>query len=315
MEEMRDDKIHVSESSLYFDPYLPFDEQFLAKTSDFLKDILSRVEIGKFERVIIIDDGGHLLSLSQEMFKGHKNIVGVEQTTSGYEKLRSMNLTFPVINVARSPAKLVYESPMIAEAVVKKIYKLIASLENNSKKILIIGNGAIGSALYTTLRNTYEVELYDHQENNRRITKENFHKELGRFDIVLGCTGHTCIPESTHPFLKEGCVLISVSSSDREFDSVHIRRKAGIISSCHDDVEANGIRLLNCGFPVNFDGRRHSVPPEKIQLTRALLAAGIFQAHTLRYLHPKIIPLDIDIQRDIVQTHFKLISENSFAIK
>lgn len=315
VEEMEADKINISPSSLYFDPILPFDEQFQVLTFEFLKDILSKVDLAAFERVIIIDDGGQLLSLAQELLKGHKNIVGVEQTTSGFEKLRGMNLHFPVINVARSPAKLIYESPMIAETIVKKIHERIVHLDSNPRKILILGNGAIGSALYTTLKNNYEVEIYDHHENNRKMTKENFDSRLGEFDLILGCTGNISIPSSKYAFLKKGCILISGSSSDREFDAVHIRKQAGTIRNCHEDLTVNGIKLLNCGFPVNFYGERHSVPPSKIQFTRALLAAGIFQAYNASVLFPRIIPLDIDIQKDLVHRYFELVSEPSLVTR
>jgi hypothetical protein len=63
--------------------------------------------------------------------------------------------------------------------------------------------------------------------------------------------------------------------------------------------------LLNNGFPINFDGEKNSVPIEKIQLTRALLMLGIFQAYELEKMDGKIIPLDIEIQRGIIKEHLK----------
>jgi hypothetical protein len=61
----------------------------------------------------------------------------------------------------------------------------------------------------------------------------------------------------------------------------------------------NGITLLNCGFPINFnDGKKHSVAPEKIQLTRSLLLAGILEAQ-IKKLPNSLIELDLSLQDKI----------------
>jgi len=306
--EMLQDGIHVSPMSFFFDSNQSFDEQFSDIVDRFLEHSLSQVDLSTFNKIIVVDDGGQLITLSAKFLNGWKNVIGIEQTTAGYEKIKC-SLQFPVINVARSQAKLVYESPLIAETVVKKSLRRIASLNLPIQKILIIGNGPIGSSIYSALNVGYELHVYDKNMNNEILNKRiDFEGLLRSVDLILGCTGNTSLPFAKFSHLKSGCVLISTSSSDREFDAVHIRRKSKIAKGCHDDVEVEGITLLNSGFPINFDGGRHSVPPNKIQFTRALLIAAIFQAHETFESSPKLVPLDIEIQRQIVSKYSEIYS-------
>ena len=64
--------------------------------------------------------------------------------------------------------------------------------------------------------------------------------------------------------------------------------------------------ILNCGFPVNFDGGRNSVAPSNIQLTRALLMSAILQACEMANTSSQIVPLDIEMQRDIIREFLHL---------
>lgn len=301
-QEMHKDGIRVSPLSFFFDSQKAFDDQFSKIVSQFLKYTLSRLDLSKFNKIILIDDGGQLLCQAMELFKGHPNVIAIEQTTSGFEKIKSRVLSFPIINVARSQAKLIYESPMIAETVVRKAIKRLESLLKTPRHLLIIGNGAIGSSIYNAVKNDYRVQVYDKTLNDDLY----FDETLRTADLIIGCTGETSLHFSKYNRLKKGCVLFSASSSDREFDAVHLRKKVRNIKSCHDDVEAEGKTILNCGFPINFDGGRNSVAPSKIQLTRALLMSAIFQACEMPDTPSEIVPLDIEIQRDIISRYLTL---------
>jgi hypothetical protein len=52
--------------------------------------------------------------------------------------------------------------------------------------------------------------------------------------------------------------------------------------SIHDPIDIQlvdrTVRLLNGGFPVNFDGRVNSVAPSSIQVTRPLMLGAAMQA-------------------------------------
>jgi hypothetical protein len=194
---------------------------------------------------------------------------------------------------------------MIAETVVLKALNRIAAL--NPQKVLILGNGSIGSSINLVLKGKYDVQIYDPYQVTSEITNSNFDSHLQKFDLIIGCTGNTSLPYSIHVFLKKGCILFSASSSDREFDAVYIRKECHIVSYCHQDIKTDRINLLNCGFPINFNGDRNSVPIDKIQLTRALLLAAFFQALDTDE-SPAIIDLDIEIQQDIVKRYLSLTS-------
>jgi hypothetical protein len=125
-------------------------------------------------------------------------------------------------------------------------------------------------------------------------------ERLPSYDLIIGCTGSTSIPHPLHDSLKDGCILASVSSSDREFDAHCLRKQIMPYSDCHQCVTIEDKLLLNSGFPVNFDGGIHSVPPKYIQFTRALLVAAIFQSMQQDSSSPlKIIDLDFSYQKKI----------------
>ena len=51
--------------------------------------------------------------------------------------------------------------------------------------------------------------------------------------------------------------------------------------------------LIRNGFPVNFDGERENIDPKRIQLTIALMTAGLLQGIEQDLLTcPEIIPLN-----------------------
>jgi S-adenosylhomocysteine hydrolase len=312
-EEMLNDGINVSELCFNFDPFKCYDAQFKEIINIFLSKIFTLVDFTNYKRIVILDDGGQLISSTNELLKDIKNIVAIEQTTSGYEKIKLMDLRFPVINVARCKAKLILESPLIAETVLKKAINRINKLEKSPNRILILGKGAIGSAIETVLKNRYDVSIYDKIFNDHNSYINN----LRNADLVIGCTGETSVSKEHHKFLKDYCVLFSASSSDREFDAVYLRKNVSHIVDCHQDVRIDGRILLNCGFPINFDGKRNSVPPSKIQLTRALLMTAIIQAVELTKPFPFIVSLDDGLQSDVVTQYLKITkttSKNSMEI-
>lgn len=265
--------VKISPLSKAFDNQMSFDEQFQSYVENFIKDI----DVSSEQKIILLDDGASLILFANDFFKGEKDITGVEQTSSGYDKLNKIELNFPIINVARSKAKLSIESPMIAGVAVSKINSYLNKKKLNDPKILIVGQGPIGTAIYQLLRNQYIIDTYDLSTHKVHFPGA-FEPRLKEFDVIIGATGQSIITPGDFGKLKENVILISVSSSDREFSGAYLRRLDNQTSDCHKDYSVNGINLLNSGFPINFDGGEHSVVPSKIQLTRALLTAAVLQA-------------------------------------
>lgn len=272
--QMLEDGINVSQSSVSFKCYQPFDQFYKNEVRKFYKQIIEVVNKRNPKKIIVLDDGGEFLNLVDPNDFECKEIVGIEQTSSGYNKLINKSLRFPIINVARSWAKLKYESPIISEFAIQKFLKSLST--HTWEQVLIIGGGPIGLAIKEKLKHEAYVDIFDTVSERSSILSLN--ERLSFYDLIIGCTGSTSIPHVLHDSLKKKCILASVSSSDREFDAHYLRKKTAPYSDCHHHVSIEGKLLLNSGFPINFDGGTHSVLPKYIQLTRALLVAAIFQS-------------------------------------
>ena len=138
IEKFRKKGVYVSDGSFKFDSHLSFDSQFELIVKDLLKSVQGKVNFSDYEKVLLVDDGGYLVYVGNSFFKNFSNILAIEQTSSGYNKLKNEKLNFPVINVARSNAKLIYESPFIADLIVKKISSKLKELKLNPKTCLIV---------------------------------------------------------------------------------------------------------------------------------------------------------------------------------
>lgn len=268
--------VAVSPKSIAFDATRTFDEQFSDYTREFFDDAMAVIDAdSSVRKIVVLDDGGFVLQLANAASTGDGCFVGVEQTSSGFERLKNVALRFPVVNVARSDAKLRYESPFIAADVIRKLKK--AARLRKTTRVLVVGQGVIGREIKTQLQNTCNVFGCDADVTRCDFGGE-FLEQLHTFDVIIGATGTQMLSVDDCARLKPGAVLASASSSDREFPALAFRRANPGVDDCHAEFSINGVRLLNAGFPVNFTGSRHAVAPRKIQLTRALLYAGVCEA-------------------------------------
>jgi S-adenosylhomocysteine hydrolase len=291
-EEMIADGIDVDPNSFSYSSHLPFDEHFQLLVQEFIRSRAAKITGKNIEKIIVLDDGGKCIEIIQKDIEYFPPLVAVEQTSSGYESLRSMTLEFPVVNVARTATKLRLESPMIAAAATERLLKSLQEFNHPVKKSLIIGGGAIGLAMREKLKQ-YEIDSEIYDIGNVEQKDKKLCEILKEYNLIIGCTGKTSIPEQYHSCLAPQTALVSVSSSDREFDAVHLRRKIPQVNNCHLDLLVDDLLLIRNGFPVNFDGERENIEPKLIQLTIALMAAGILQGIEQDLIvSPGIIPLN-----------------------
>ncbi len=200
--------VHVSPFSHSYNSRISFDEQFLIYIQKFLMGVVESVSFEKYRRVIILDDGGHLLFLINSSLNYFRNVIGIEQTSSGYQRLLSTSLNFPVINVARSTAKLEIESPMIAKIVIEKIEHYLLGSRSVNQKILVIGRGSIGQRILDLLQAKYRVSVCDVLEE-RCDFSGNYKEHLADFDIIIGTTGSTVIVPDDYRLLKKALSLLA----------------------------------------------------------------------------------------------------------
>ncbi len=304
--EMLNDGIDVDESCLNFSSHKKFDCNFKIMIANFLKNSLIRVRKKNIKKLIILDDGGHLLAEVNKHIHELPPTVGIEQTTSGYEVMKEETLNYPIINIARSRPKLTIEPNMIVKGIWMRICNYYSQIKKTPQNILILGNGAIGKYLNVLLQDDYSTKVFD--VDNKKTEMENLEQNLEKFDLIIGCSGKTSIPASLHHKISPGTVLASGSSSDREFDAVHLRNKIEMTANPHENLIIEGIHLLNCGFPVNFYGHRFSsIPLSEIQFTISLLSAALFQA----FQTPSFVRDFIDLNHDLE----KIVSEGYLALQ
>jgi len=264
-------------------------------------------------RVLLIDDGGRAIRLlhSDEFSDIRDRFTCVEQTRCGIRTIEDLDVRIPVVNVAESWVKLEHESPMIAESVSQELCRQLVALDTAGIRVgeraLIIGYGAIGRAVSADLRQRgCRVAIHDRNEEQRTVAEvdgypvyRDLRTAMGREAcVILGCTGKPVFDQGDYAHIPDGAILVSASSADVEFRAWQLR----VAGECMGRPEAwggpvdatdashpcfslfriaNGGRrfyLVNGGFPVNFNGGIDPIPPNKIQLTRALLYLGALQA-------------------------------------
>jgi S-adenosylhomocysteine hydrolase len=297
---LRQRGINALLSSSTFNCVMPFDSYFDQNIDEMIMQAISSNDLFSFEKIIILDDGGHLLERANSLLPKGLPVVGIEQTSSGFNKMKDKNLSFPVINLARSWSKLEYESPIIISLATKKIKYIIENLDFNINKVLIIGFGVLGKKIYEILNDIYLISIFDSVPEKSMITLDEFKSRLREFDLIIGCTGSTSITFDDFRYLKKPVILASISSSDREFESFKFRRLKPV-NNCHSHVMSDGIVLLNCGFPITFDDDYDSIDTDDFQLTRALILASIYQASVTDHNLCGFLPLEDDLQDMILQ--------------
>ena len=233
-------------------------------------------------------------------FQNYK-IFAIEQTSAGYEKIKDLQLNFPVINVARSKAKLAHETPIIVNQFMKNLKYELSVLGTSPKKVLIIGNGVIGREIYKRLKKEKEVNIYDYiQEKSHFNSNDNLISKISEFDLIIGCTGKQSFPLSEYNNLKKNVILASASSSDREFSAKNIRLLTKKYYDCHINIKVNEINLLNSGFPITFT--KHSIGSDgkDIQITMSLIFSAILLGISKKY-NSEIIEIDNKLQKLIIK--------------
>lgn len=261
--------VNVHNHSFSFDSHVSYDSQFEKYINEFLSEALQQVKkLDGDTKIIIVDDGGYIIEqINSADCLNDKEVVAIEWTTSGYKKLLGLELNIPVLNMARSNSKLEIESPVIAMGVVEKIKKKYGHVFSSTKKAVVIGAGAIGSAV--------KAELHRFGKTSINIDLDTPLRNLEKdYDLVVGCTGENVL-NAKDLDSGEDVVLVSASSSDREFTAVDIRKIFTQNTDVHKDYVYQNVTLANSGFPINFDGNEQFLPLEKIQITEALAFASV----------------------------------------
>ena len=274
-----------------FDSHKEFDEQFSTNLNTFLTQI-KQSNITDNKRVVLLDDGGSLISAANKF--DFSNTTAVEQTSSGYSRIKS-EIYFPIVNVARSKTKLTYETPHVIECFFNNLNPYLNEKKIQPENCLVIGGGTIGEEVKKQA--PFKTDIYDTNNEKSYFKNKQLKDILPDYDMIIGATGNKSIPKELHKNIKKDAILVSISSSDREFDAVHLRKKTSVSNNPHQHYYENGIHLLNSGFPMTFTGSRVAAPTEKIIMTQALMLSGLYES--LKYENNEMYGLSDSIQKII----------------
>jgi hypothetical protein len=291
--------------SAEFDPLKNFDDWFQEKISNFLKEELSSCNLDKYHKVIILDDGGFVHQAMDKIYGSSPNLVGIEQTSSGYHRIRQAKIQFRSIPIARTFHKLTLESPFITENGYGRIARHLQKRGKSRPNILVIGLGAIGRQIAGQLfllhghngkATDIREDAWDIMENGvtqlllnqkRVISLKDALKKISEFDVIVAATGSTVLSSVDIDKLHPEVSLISLSSSDREFPATLFRQTQ---TKIHDDCWLRNKCLVNSGFPITFDGTAQVMPPKQIEMTLAMMFSCLLnEASDHKYHLPSVI--------------------------
>ena len=306
------------------------EQQYLRYQRRRVQELIGRLrqQVGPDDPVLVLDDGAYFLEAIACYAEPLGDLRLVEQTTRGLIKLE-LDATLaayaervPLIDVARSASKTRWEAPWIGESVCRALRAgLVERPPAAGDRCLVLGYGTIGRAVANTLTRDLGVpperlHVLDPEPGAEgRAVADGFQiwepraPERLRFKLVVGCSGRSSFAVGDRVYLEDGAVLASASSGSAELsrelfveladtheddDICVLEREMLGTRSLHDPIDLQlvdrTVRMLNGGFPVNFDGRVNCVPPEQIQVTRALMLGAALQ--TLDTEERGVIALD-----------------------
>ncbi|MDX2165259.1 MAG: NAD(P)-dependent oxidoreductase [Gammaproteobacteria bacterium] len=245
--------------------------------------------------IVVLDDGGRCLERLAEDSISKIPIIGIEQTTAGLFNHENFNSLIPFIDIATCAAKIHLEPDSIADALLSKIKNKLAA-KKGTIRCGVVGLGTIGKAVAKKLLSLgYKVYGYD----NNNMSKINFSEPpfilcnnlqdiFQRSNFIFGCTGRDLTSDlKILELIDEDKTFLSCTSEDKEFLNL-LKNISKFPSNKKNQNPLNDVNLklpngknitiLKGGFPINFDDTGESASPEKIQLTRGLLLAGVIQA-------------------------------------
>ncbi len=302
---MREEGIDVSSFSLAFSSHESFDAQYQKYIKAFVTERWRKIRKKGLHKIVILDEGNFLIREMSNRGPADPRFIGIEHTSCGMLDIQSSRLSFPVINVARSYAKLHYEAPLVAHYATRALFDQLDALSITPQKCLLIGRGYLGESVAQNLQDLFPVSIFDQKQDRHFLKKKAFLSCLKESDLVLGCTGSRSLSAKEMILAKKGAVFASLSISDREFDSLYFRQPHPPLSSCHEAVFFHDRWLLNAGFPWNFTQKFEENDREEFQLTRALTLLGVIIAVGY-YGRTQIVELPLDEQAILVKKWQKI---------
>jgi S-adenosylhomocysteine hydrolase len=282
--------------------------------------VLGSVTGDRRHPLLILDEGGLAVRALRERDRLPQAIAAVEQTTRGARGSSPGDLGFPLVDVARSAAKIDVEGPLIAASMWRGITTVAHELacDLSSRRVGLIGFGTVGRNLATYVRRAgFDLVVADTdvgrlaQAEADGLATAAIDSLLASCDVILGCTGMGVVVPEQVDVLRPEALLINCASSDIEYrlwGHRHPEAVAGGVGTdasvpwdCHFRIGRSHRLLVAGGFAVNFYNTEEPVSSFDFQITRALMLAGAVQAVGSAALG--LVELDGELQRVITRAY------------
>ncbi|MBK7864374.1 MAG: adenosylhomocysteinase [Archangiaceae bacterium] len=195
---------------------------------------VQRMLAAKSGPILVVDDGGavakyvakHCSAAEQQRFRF------VEQTQRGATLVRESGVKAPVVNVAESDAKKVWESPSIGHSVFletrKALQRLTASGATVGNGLAVVGFGAVGSAVAARFAKLPESErpnifVYDPDPGRQEVARSmgftvcaTKAEALAHGDVTISSTGKEPMTLADYASLPKSAVLVNAASANSE---------------------------------------------------------------------------------------------------
>jgi S-adenosylhomocysteine hydrolase len=277
----------VDKSSNIFNYKKDFDSDFDGNIDRMIGNIENKPQIIN-KKFIFLDDGGHLIKRTHEAWWQKKyDIIGwIEQTSSWIGQIKDLELQYPFLNIARSHFKLLLETPHIGNHFVDRLISKIEEHNIKNPNCLVVWSWPIWRSIVIRIKQLgieaigydnkiidgVESGLYSNQfKQSSKNIFEFFWDTIKKYNVIIWATWSNIMKFENLENLWEHTLLVSVSSSDREFPSKEIRIASWQEKTIHEDRIYDNVILVNSWFPLTFKWNYDEVPSGIIQLTIASL--------------------------------------------
>jgi S-adenosylhomocysteine hydrolase len=223
-----------------------------------LKDELTSTRSA--DKTIILDVGGYAAGLASE---GRYRILGiVEETKQGLWEYMCGVPRVPVVRIADCRNKEI-ENIYVGRAIRDALLKLTEGTRFDARQVQlgIVGFGGIGENTCRWLSAVNERCIVFDCASFKMIKALamgfsvcELTKLLEAADIVIGCTGQTCIPDDRIEMLRRPTMFVSASSKDIEFRNILFRfgwAPAYGLPHCEQTGDPPVVMAYR-GRPINF---------------------------------------------------------------
>ncbi len=216
--------------------------------------------------IILFDIGGYFAEIGDKWPSSilDKIVLIVEDTENGHQKYQHHQINKIVVSVARSPLKdnedfLVGQSVLFSADELLRRQAVLLQYQRNA----VLGFGKIGKSIALHLIQRGVIPMVFDKNPIKRIEAFNGlatiperNEIIKSADIIFSATGNRCLTINDFKKLKNGCYIVSVTSSDDEMDLTYVEseytKDESLPFITRYSNDKNYFYLINNGNAVNF---------------------------------------------------------------